>query len=276
LTSRPYLLSTMGISVLVLAASAAGVLISGTYARETTDWALQARAQDLADVVAVAALLVAAFTARERSTRGLLVWAGCLLYLIYAFFIYAFALHYNSLFLLYVATLGLLVYTFLGGVLRLDFDELRGYVRVGVGTRRWVGVLLLVLALLFYALWLSEDVPALLSGAVPTTVTREGVLVNPVHVLDIGLFLPALILTGLSLLRDRSLGYVFALPLLTFATLTGFGILVIDVLTSANGTAVDPVQEIFVSVISVVSLVSAAAYLRGVSGGSTEGPQLPS
>jgi len=98
-----------------------GIFVSSTYARYTSNLASQARAQDLVDIIAVAMLLVATYFMNKRSMRGFQLWAGGLLFLIYAFVIYAFAAPFNDLFLLYVAILGLIVYTFIGGVLRLRF-----------------------------------------------------------------------------------------------------------------------------------------------------------
>jgi len=91
---------------------------------------------------------------------------------------------------------------------------------MGRRTRRALGSALSILGLLFYFIWLSEDIPALLNGTVPLGVTQAGELVSPVHVLDMALYLPALIVTGISLWKNRSLGYVFGLPLLVFIILT--------------------------------------------------------
>ena len=229
-SARAYSILTVLIAALVLASSGFGILVKGTYSRETSDWASQAQAQDAVNVVAVVVLLVAAyFTVEKWSVRGLLVWAGSLLFLIYGFVIFAFASHYNDLFLLYVATLGASVYAFLGGVLRLDFEEVKRRSAIGGRGRLALSALLLVVAGAFYALWLSEDVPSLLNGTVPASVTTAGLLVNPIHVLDMGLYLPAMVITAVSLRRDGALGHTFTLPLLTFSVLTVLGIAAIVV-----------------------------------------------
>ena len=56
---------------------------------------------------------------------------------------------------------------------------------------RAVSVFLLVIAILFYLQWLSEDIPALVTGRMPPSVMENGLLTNPVHVLDMGLLLNA-------------------------------------------------------------------------------------
>jgi hypothetical protein len=217
---RPYLWTSLTASILILVSSTLGIFVSGTYARYTSNLANQARAQDVVDLIAVGLLLVGTYLMTRRSVRGFQLWAGALLFLIYAFVIYAFGAPFNELFLLYVAILGLVVYTFIGGVLRLDFEKIKEVAPMSRRTRLVLGSALAILGILFYFIWLSEDVPALLNGTVPASITQAGEVVNPVHVLDMALYLPALIITGISLWRDRSLGYTLGLPLLVFSILT--------------------------------------------------------
>jgi hypothetical protein len=259
---RAYSWTSSAIAILVLFSAAMGIFVPGTYARETQDWAIQARAQDIANVVAIAAFLIAAYYAAKGAVGGRLVWGGCLLFLIYAFFIYTFAAHYNSLFLVYVASLGLLVYTFLGGILRLDYERIKSLSNVGPRTRLTASSYLVISAILFYFLWLSEDIPAAISGTVPASVTQAGLLVNPVHVLDMGLYLPAMIVTGISLWRNGALGYAFALPLLVFSALTGLGIIMIDYLTTVT-ESVPPSAglDAFVGALVLISVILSIAYL---------------
>jgi hypothetical protein len=68
---------------------------------------VQAVGQDWANLAVAALLLAGAFLARRGSVRGYLVWLGALVYLAYAFAIYAFAVHFGLLFPAYVAVLGL-------------------------------------------------------------------------------------------------------------------------------------------------------------------------
>ena len=219
-----YLWSTAAISVLTIVSSTMGIFVASTYARDAPAWAMQARGQDLANSVAVLVLLVGGFAMVKSSARGFQIWVGALLFLIYGFVIYAFASAFNDLFLVYVATLGILVYTFLGGVVRSDFAVIRKEAPTKGRARVALGLLLILLAFGFYLLWLSQDIPALVAGTVPLSVTQAGLLSNPVHVLDLGIFLPAFILTGISLLRNGTLGHVFAPSLLVFGLLTMLGI----------------------------------------------------
>jgi hypothetical protein len=121
-----------------------------------------------------------------------------------------------------------------------------------------------LLALLFYLLWLSQDIPALLTGKIPATVTGNGLLTDPVHVLDLGLLLPAMVITSISLWRGKLLGFLFAVPLLVFSILTGIGILATFLIMNRQGTLTNLGVELFFAIIIVVSLVLSVLYLREV------------
>jgi hypothetical protein len=261
--SKTALWLSMLVAILVLLASGAGILLTSTYARETTPWAIQAVAQDIANLVSVAVLLVAAYFVSKGSVKALLVWMGALLTLLYAYVIYAFAAHFNNLFLVYVAIVGLSFYAFLSTVLGLQPERLQPHF-AAVSKAKVVSIYLLLLAVLFALLWLSQDIPAMLAGKAPQSVTVNGLLTNPVHVLDLGLYLPAMIITAISLWRRKFLGYLFAIPLLVFSTLTGIGILAIDVVTGMRGLPTSLGIDLFIAVISVVSLVLSVLFARDV------------
>src|SRR6266700_7086596 len=261
---------TLAIVVLVLLASSAGLALKSIYAREVPSWAVQAYGQDIANLVTVAVLLIAVYFFNKGSVKAFLVWIGVLLTLLYAYVIYAFAAHFNSLFLVYVAILGLSFYTLVGSIIRLHLESLQPSFAVNTKAKL-VSVFLLLLGILFYLLWLSEDIPAIVSGRVPQSLMENGLLTNPVHVLDLGLYLPGMIITAILLWRRRLLGYFFAIPLLVFSILTGIGIIAIDVVTSMKGMPASFGVDIFIAIIIVVSLVLSVLYVREVNEQRREG-----
>src|SRR5947209_14323870 len=115
------------VAILVLLASGAGLLLTSTYARETASWAVQGIGQDIVNLVAALALLITASLVNKGSVKAFLVWSGVLLYLIYAYVIYAFDVHFNRLFLVYVAILGLSFYALVGSVIRMHLVQLQAY-----------------------------------------------------------------------------------------------------------------------------------------------------
>src|ERR1700738_4571234 len=112
-------------ALLVLLASVSGIFLKSVYARETPSWAVQGIGQDIVNLVAVMVLLIAAYFVNNGSVKAFLVWSGVLLYLLYAYVIYAFDIHFNSLFLVYVAIVGLSFYALVGSVRHLHLNDLR-------------------------------------------------------------------------------------------------------------------------------------------------------
>jgi hypothetical protein len=211
---RPgWLWLSLPIALLAVAASLAGILIDSIYARETANWAGQAAGQDIANLFLYPVLLALAFLAARGSLQAYLAWSGLLAYSAYTYAVYAFATHFGPLFLLHVAILGLSVYALIGSLTSID----AGRVKAAFGPTtpvRQTAWALNALVLIFCALWLSSDIPATVRNAPSKELRDSGVLTNPVHVLDLALFIPALALAGVFLLRGRALGFVLAPVLL--------------------------------------------------------------
>jgi hypothetical protein len=208
------------LSVLLALAALGGILLPSTYARETTTWAAQGIGQDWVNLLVVVPwMALSGLWAARGSRRAVLLLGGGLVYLVYGFLAYAFAVHFNALFLLYCAVLGLSFYALasLGGV--LHDSTVSSWFTAERIPWRLAGVTQLVVVVMFALVWLSEVLPALLRGTPPPSVVEAGLLTNPVHVLDLSLLLPGLMLSGISLLRRRPLGLALSPLLLGFAAL---------------------------------------------------------
>lgn len=206
---------TMSALLAIVAAttSAIGLLSEWAYAAETENWRLQARGQDLGNVIAVVVLALCVPAARRGSFRALSLWAGACLYLAYAFTIYAMSLHFGPLFPAYVAGLGLSVFCLL-----FTFPSLRG---VAFAERRvhLAATVLTVIAVSFALLWLTSIGSALARGEVPPELVEAGLVANPVHVLDLALVLPAMVVTALRSRRGDRRAQALLAPWLVFSSL---------------------------------------------------------
>ena len=165
--------------------------------------------------------------------RHWLCWLGCLAFTAYNYAIYAFSIHFGPLFLLWVAVLGLSLFALIGGLTTLQGRALTD--RVGAPDVRWVGGFLIAVAGLFGLLWLSEIVPDLLAGRPSTSAAAWVVPTNPVHVLDLAFFLPAVALSGATVLRRRWLGHATAAGQLIFLALTCLPVLITPVVGQVRG-----------------------------------------
>ncbi|MGA8048054.1 MAG: hypothetical protein WCA30_17490 [Dermatophilaceae bacterium] len=252
------------LSVLVVVSSLAGLLDPRVYDQETENWTTQAWGQDLGNLLAVAVLLAAALRYRGGSHRAGLVWLGTLMYLIYAFIVYAMAVHLNYLFLVYVAVLGLSAWAVIFHV-----SDLRARTTAYPhGRPRTVAAgVLVATGVLFAALWLSELVPALLTDSVPASLTEAGLRVNPIHVIDLSVVLPGFIISGVAALKDREHGLFWLAPWLVFSVLMGTSIVAAMLLMMASGAADALPPAVLVSILVLASLVALAGYLRAFGAG---------
>ena len=113
-------------------------------------------------------------------------------------------------------------------------------------------------------LWIGPDLLALLAGRVPGDVTEAGLLTNPIHVLDLGLVIPAAVLTGVLLARRRPWGFVLGAYFLVKFTTLGLAIMSMGVFMVADGQPLSVPLVVVFAVWTVVSAVLAWRFLSSV------------
>lgn len=177
---------------------------------------------------------------------------------------YALDIHFNALFLVYCGALGAPFYALIALAPELHaardwFDE-----RV---PRRFAGGFVMACACAFGALWLSQIVPAILRGTAPVDVDTEGLMTNPVHVLDLALVLPAMFAGGWLLWHRRPLGYALVPVLLGFAVLMGVALAGMAVALALGGLAESGPLVIGFAVFAVVAGVALAWMLHAMERG---------
>lgn len=219
------LLPTIVISVLILLTSFLGILNPLTYARETKAWWAQCVGQDWSNIIfIVPILLVSAIFSYRGSRKAYLIWLGALFVNIYSFVLYCFAVHFNYLFLVYCAILGLSNYALLINLYRLKNIDFTTWFKIEKSKRLVAGFVIFI-ATVFVLLWLSEALPASITNKVPVTISDSALITNPVHVLDFTLYLPLMFIAGILLWRKNALGYALSIVMLIFALGTGLNIM---------------------------------------------------
>ncbi|MDX5151540.1 MAG: hypothetical protein R3188_03605, partial [Acidiferrobacterales bacterium] len=120
---------------------------------------------------------------------------------------------------------------------------------------RSTGIFFIIIAVLFYLLWLKDVVPAIYNHSVPASVADNDLLVNPVHVLDLAVALPGLVVTAILLFKKNPLGYLFAPIYLVFTILLALALIAMVVAVKQKGLSEDiSVAGIFV-VLAAISAV---------------------
>ncbi|HMQ61272.1 MAG TPA: hypothetical protein PKE06_11435 [Flavilitoribacter sp.] len=262
---------TIPLAALVIFAGVTGLVTPGFYSAETLNWEAQGIGQDMIDLFLITpVLIISAWMAWRGSKAGLLFWAGAIFYLIYTFAIYCFAVHFNSLFLIYCLVLGLSFYGFLAFLISYSGEPTTDWPtgRIPVRLTAWF---LISIAGLFYLLWLSEVVPATLGNQTPDSLVQTGLFTNPVHVLDLSVCLPGLILTGILLLKNKPMGRMLAPVMLTFCILMDITIGSLVVVMNRHGIEGGWFLTVIMGGLAGVSAVLLWLNLKGLSPTLKEG-----
>jgi len=215
---------TVLLAILITLTSVTGLRTHDFYSDETSNWQIQSRGQDMVDLFLVVPVLIITGFVSLKKNASLLLWAGALLYITYTFIIYCFDVHFNILFPAYCIILGLSFYAFLWVVYKHVINSPSIPV-VKSRMSRITGIYFVVVSLSFYLLWLADIVPSVLNHSIPENIKQSGLPTNPVHVIDLSFFLPAVFITGVLLIRKKPIGNVLAIILLFFFVLMSITIL---------------------------------------------------
>ncbi len=234
-THNPMLWSTIAVALLLAMTAVAGIFWPATYAKETLFSAAGGLGSDLVDLILVVpVLLISGIKGYRGSVPARLVWLGTLGYLLYNLVLYAFGVHFNALFLIYCATLSLCFYA---TIFSLPFISLEQIAQTFSrrAPRKTTAILLLVMSALFAAFDLGEDIPALLAGRIPASVTQTNLPVSFIHALDLIFLIPGMCITAFLVLRRKPSGYALAPAFLTLLAIMNIELAVLMVVMSLKG-----------------------------------------
>ncbi len=233
--AKTWLRLSIAAAGLAVVGNVVALAIKSIYAGLSPAFFPQALAQDVANLALVApAWLISATLALRGSMRAYLLWLGVLTFTVYNYVIYAFSIPFGPLFLLWVAVLGMSIYSLIGGVVSASHKSVQASFADDkrVTVTAWF---LMVIGVMFALLWLSEDVPALIKGVRPQSLIDMALPTNPVHILDLGFFLPAALAVGMMLRKKRPLAYTLAPAFIVFLILTGAPIMMTPVVQTVRG-----------------------------------------
>jgi hypothetical protein len=257
---RMTLASAWVLAVGIVLSSCYGLLAEAPYRGLPQSTVTSARAQDVCSVI-VAVLLVA--LAHHIGGRAHLVRLALLAYVAYSYAIYLTGVPMNRVFLIYVVLVSVSGAAFLDGLLRL---RPAAWPRVqSRHLERGTGWMLIAVATLFAALWLSMLAPYAAGGAMPAP-SGPGGAPYPVFVLDLVVVLPCVAAVGMLLLRGNAIGGPLAVIALA-KIVTLFTALWAGVVTGViEGRAVHLGADALPSLLMlVVSAVLVVRWLRALS-----------
>lgn len=257
--------ATIAIIALAALSSLVGLFRPNHY-RAASDIVISYQVQDLTILlIGIPVLAAGLWLGMRNSPHGRIVWLGGMAFMTYMWASIAVQIPYNELFLVYIALFGLSLFTFVGGMLTTDADAIRQRVEGRINATLYGGALL-VIGTGLAALWLSDLVPALLSGTTPSLVEESGPQALTSHVIDLGVVVPSIFLAAVWLLRGRTWGYVLTgVVLILGATLAApIGIMTLVLMTGETVT-VSPIAAFFTILPIGVSAFLAMMYLYSMT-----------
>jgi uncharacterized membrane protein YqhA len=257
--------STVAVIALATLSALVGLFRPGHY-RAAPDFVTSYQVQDLAILlIGVPVLAAGLWLEMRNSPRGRLVWLGGMAFMTYLWASVAIQVPYNELFLVYVALFGLSLFTFVGGLLSTDADGIRRLVEGDINTTLYGGALF-VIGVGLAALWLSDIVPAVLTGSTPSLVEESGPQALTTHVIDLGVVVPSVFLAAVWLLRGHPWGYVLTGVLLVLGAMLAAPVgLMTLVLVGGETVTVTPIATVFTLLPVAVSTLLAVLYLRSMA-----------
>lgn len=254
---RWQILTTVMVIGLAVVGTLLGLFSDGFY-KDPYALRLQAYGQDMVTLAVVIPLLfIGMWFATRGSLKGYFLWLGSLGYMAYSYLVYAVITEFNPFFLGYVALFGLSVYTFIAGLLQIDAEAVKRELEPNLPVRTVVGFFI-VMGGLVALLWLSEAIPATLTNTKPASAAVVGLPANVIHVLDLGLLIPAVFISAWWLWHGRPWGYV--LPGVLFVKIITISLAVLGMIAWML-THGEPVE---VAVIALFSLLTAAGTVVGL------------
>ncbi|MGO9387606.1 MAG: hypothetical protein ACLPWD_06100 [Methanobacterium sp.] len=252
------------IAILAIIATTSGLFWNSLYKHDTISIIAQMMGQDLITLtIAVPLILISLYLIYNNSLRGRLIWMGILFYFIYTYASMSFLASYNQLFLVYVAIFSLSLYTFLGELVSLNVSIIKKSFKPGV-IIQVTAAFLIVVGLLLSAMWLKMIIDSLLTGTAPAALGSYTTLV--IQAMDLGIVVPAAILSGILLLKNKEWGYTIASIFLIKASLLGTAIISMILFMIMNGVTVSEDQMIFFIIITIFGIGIAISFYQKIKG----------
>jgi hypothetical protein len=235
----------------------------GLYRNDTVSYAVQAIGQDVATLLVGLPLLFAGLRlARKGSLRGELLLAGGLGYMLYTYTSYTFLVTYNEFFLVYVTLFSLSLFAFILALTGMDAERVTRSVAGGM-PRRGIAAFLLLIASFLTLAWLGRIVPPLLAGTPPIGLETYTTLV--IQALDLGIIVPASLVTAVLLWKQEPWGYTLASVLLVKALMMGVALIGMMIGQALAGVAMSVVEVVVFTGIALAAIGFTGVLFRNIA-----------
>lgn len=235
----------------------------GLYKNESVSMASQAIAQDVVTLCLGVPLLIAALVlARKGLIKGQLLLTGILGYFLYTYGSYSFYAMYNSMFLIYVVLMSASFFSFVLAMMSFEPDKIESYFNLKLPVK-FVGGVLIFIAVMVGLMWLKRIVTPLMTGAVPEGLEHYTTLI--IQAFDLGFVLPAGVLAGVLLIKRKAYGYLLATVLIIKEAALLTVIIAMLISQATNGVKVGKAEFVMFPIFALLVIYCMVLILRNVN-----------
>jgi hypothetical protein len=232
----------------------------GLYYKDSVSAASQARAQDIVTLFAgIPLLIVSLLLSNKNSIRGKLLLTGTIGYFLYTYTSYSFLTMYNKFFLLYVMLMSLSFFSFIINITSAELKELEKHFRQYF-PRKYIGIITIIIGVLIGLLWLGRILPSL--EKVPDGLEHYTTLV--IQAMDLGFIVPVALLSGILLLKNKSLGYLLSSIIIIKGTTLLLAIVVMIIFMIFSGVNVSIVEMALFPIFAIFCAINLFIIFRNV------------
>ena len=246
---KPYLILAGILAVLMLITAFAGTFFPAIYRDFTrAQRVAESQGQDVVTLfIGLPLLLIAVRLTQRGDARGPLLWVGTLGYTLYVYLVYAYGGLYNILFPLYVAIMGLCIFSIIGVLNGVNAGAINAHF-TDKAPRKLVAGYFLGTVLLLTFIW-----GAAVTNAILTKTPDEGTLI---YVTDLAFVLPVFALAGVWLWQRKPWGDVLAGVMLVKAVTLGLSIAAGQIIAYSQNVGGDLFLAVFFAAFTVIGLAA--------------------
>jgi hypothetical protein len=237
-----------------------GLYGKGLYCNESVSMASQARAQDIITlIVGIPLLAISLLLSNKNSLRGKLLLTGTIGYFLYTYISYTFLVSYNTFFFFFVFLMSSSLFCFLLKVTSTEFKDLNKYFRQNF-PKKYMGVFTIVVGIIILFMWLGLILPSIKKA--PAVLEHYTTLV--IQAMDLGFIVPVAILSGVLLIKNKSLGYLLASVIIIKGTTLLLAVTMMIIFMISSGVNVPIIQIIIFPLFAIMFIFNLYLILKNI------------
>ena len=247
-----------GLTALLMAGASIAGLVYQSSIYPTDELRLSFIPNDVVNlVIGLPFLLGSMGLAWRGKLTGLLVWPGALLYVLYNYINYLFAVPFNELFLVYLTLVMLSIYIMAALIMSIDGEIVQQRLKNAVPAKVSGGVLAGLAALFFFRV----------IGVVLSALSSQAILqpLNLAPLVADFIIAPAQFIGGILLWRSKTLGYVSGVGLLFQESMLFIGLIFFLILQPLLTAApINVIDILVILIMGMVCFIPLGMFLRGI------------